>query len=169
MKPRLIGVAAVAALVALLSLVIYLQPIGRQIGPVSIKTIDGKTVELFRKGPEQVTLVSFWASTCQPCIKEMPDLIRLYRNYSQEKFTLIGISMPYDPPNLTLAAVKHFNIPWPVALDIKGEWVKTFGDINATPTTLLLDPSGRIRWEASGPIDFKQLRQKLSKLLAELT
>jgi len=167
MKPRLIGVGAIAIFAALISLIVYLHPIGRQIGPIRIKTIDDQTTELFGPTEDRIALVSFWASTCKPCIEEMPNLIRIYKDYEHEKFTMIGITMPYDPPNLTLAAVKYFSIPWPVALDIKGEWIKKFGDVSVTPTTLLIDRSGRVRWETRGPVDFSQLRRKIDKLLTD--
>ncbi len=45
----------------------------------------------------QYVLLDFWGSWCGPCLKEMPDLVRLYGNYHDKKFT--------DAINFTIVSV----------------------------------------------------------------
>ena len=56
------------------------------------KTIDEfKTIMDSSKG--KVTLVNFWATWCPPCVKEFPELVKLYKNYKDKDFNLIFVSL----------------------------------------------------------------------------
>ena len=66
-----------------------------------------------------VYLINFWATDCPGCIEEMPALISTYQKYRNDNFTIIAVSMFYDPPSRVLSYVKKNNLPFPVALDIE--------------------------------------------------
>jgi thiol-disulfide isomerase/thioredoxin len=56
------------------------------------KTIDEfKSIMDSSKG--KVTLVNFWATWCPPCVKEFPELVKLYKNYKDKDFNLIFVSL----------------------------------------------------------------------------
>ncbi len=55
----------------------------------SVSDIDS----LFSRLKGKAALVNIWATWCAPCVKEFPDLIKLYRNYSDAGFELIFISV----------------------------------------------------------------------------
>ena len=54
----------------------------------------------------KIVLVNFWATWCKPCVKEYPDLIKLYNNYKDKDFILISIST--DAPEDIESKVKPF-------------------------------------------------------------
>ncbi len=57
-----------------------------------IKTIDEfKSIIDSSKG--KVTLVNFWATWCPPCVKEFPELVKLYKDYKDKDFNLIFVSL----------------------------------------------------------------------------
>ncbi len=59
---------------------------------IEFKTIDEfKSIMDSSKG--KVTLVNFWATWCPPCVKEFPELVKLYNNYKDENFNLIFVSL----------------------------------------------------------------------------
>jgi len=95
----------------------------------------------------------------------MPDFIDLYETYQNQSFSIVGITMPFDQSDLSLAVIKHFQVPWHNVLDRKGDLVTAFGGIKAVPTTLLLDHEGNTLWKQEGPVDFKQLRQHINQNL----
>ena len=109
-------------------------------------------------------LVTFWATTCPTCVKEIPHLSKLYQELGNEIFEIIAIAMPYDPPNLVVSMAEKRNIPYPVALDIQGEAVKAFGDVMVTPTSFLIDTQGNIVEERKGELDIEALKQKVREL-----
>lgn len=110
-------------------------------------------------------LVTFWASTCIECRKEMPDLIALYEELSPSGFEIIAIAMPYDPPNRVLETSVRMQLPYAVALDIDGAAVQSFGDVAVTPSSFLIAPDGKIVMRHTGVLDIDQLRRQVIAML----
>ncbi|HIF50847.1 MAG TPA: TlpA family protein disulfide reductase [Thiotrichaceae bacterium] len=164
MKKLFFPVTAVAIL-TVVSLFLYLNHNKLDVVPeISLNIIDGRKIELHSlKG--KPLLVTFWATTCATCIKEMPHLIELYDELGQEELEIIAIAMSYDPPNRVIELSKRKNIPYPVALDINGSAAKAFGDVQVTPSSFLIDANGNIVQQRSGVIDIKALRTKVKALL----
>ena len=48
---------------------------------------------IFDKARGNVVLVNFWATWCKPCVKEFPELTKLYKNYNDKGFELVFISL----------------------------------------------------------------------------
>ena len=127
------------------------------------KTLSGDDIILSdENGP---TLVNFWSTSCAICIREMPEMVQLYDRYVSEGFQLIAVAMPYDAPNDVLELSQAKNLPFPVALDLKGEAVAAFGSVKGTPTSFLLDSNGNLIDRYIGAIDIEDLRSTLNKLL----
>jgi peroxiredoxin len=102
--------------------------------PVSFSAFQGKYV-----------LVDFWASWCGPCRAENPNVLKAYNNYKDKNFTVVGISLD-DKGDNWKKAVKDDGMPWTQLSDLKG-WkneVSTYYGIMGIPSTLLIDPQGKI-------------------------
>ncbi|HEY7841223.1 MAG TPA: TlpA disulfide reductase family protein [Gammaproteobacteria bacterium] len=122
--------------------------------PVAMSSLRGRPL-----------LVNFWATTCSVCRREMPKLAELYRELHPVGLELIGVAMPYDPPNLVAEHAKRAPIPYPVSLDIDGAIVAAFGGVAVTPTTFLMSPEGVILARYEGVLDFVELRRRILMLL----
>src|SRR3954465_543217 len=70
---------------------------------LALKDIHGRSVTLsdYRGS---VVLVNFWATWCAPCRTEIPDLIKLQRQYRNQGLRIIGITYPPEK----LSEVRHF-------------------------------------------------------------
>lgn len=112
-----------------------------------------------------VYLINFWATDCPGCIEEMPELISTYQKYRNDNFTIIAVSMFYDPPSRVLSYVKKNNLPFPVALDIEKNIINNFNNVKLTPTTIIVDHKGKIINTIIGVLDFKALHKSIDKLL----
>jgi thiol-disulfide isomerase/thioredoxin len=99
-------------------------------------------------------LVSFWATWCRPCVEEMPKLIRFYEQHSADRnrfeivavhsadgTSLEGIRAAYD--RLVQQTWGGKQLPFPLLFDATGNTQKRWG-IEAYPTTLLIDPNGKL-------------------------
>jgi hypothetical protein len=73
--------------------------------------------------------------------------------------------MPYDPPNYVLKFVQDRQLPFPVALDVKGEAVAAFGNVRLTPTSFIFGKDGALLQKKIGELDFVELKALLDKEL----
>ncbi|MBL0718861.1 TlpA family protein disulfide reductase [Piscinibacter sp. Jin2] len=161
LRPRL-----AAALLALGLAAATLPGCSPQLAPeVGYTLIDGRKEQLSAlRG--KVVLVNFWATSCASCVKEMPDLAATYGKYAARGYDTVAVAMAYDPPAYVLSFAKSRALPFKVALDHDGELAKRFGDIQLTPTSVLIDRQGRIVKTYVGPPNFDELNKLVEKLLA---
>ena len=163
LKETLVSLFALALLGTLGYL--WLAPAGLKASPdISLMTIDGEQIQLANLRGKPL-LVTFWATTCPGCIKEMPHLIELYEELAPQGLEIIGIAMDYDPPNQVLAMRNARKIPYPIALDIHAEAARAFGDVRLTPTSFLIAPNGRIVYQKLGEMNMAKLRQDILDML----
>lgn len=91
----------------------------------------------------QVVLLDFWATWCQPCIAEMPNVKQTYAKYKNRKFQIIGISLDNAIEPLD-AYIKGEGIAWRQYLDRSGA-ISTLYNVRAIPSTFLIDGAGIVR------------------------
>tara|TARA_R110002072_G_scaffold118775_5_gene251319 strand:- start:27388 stop:27915 length:528 start_codon:yes stop_codon:yes gene_type:complete len=165
MKTRIVLSVAIFIIVALSLFIFFIptQDLGKA-PDISLNIIDGRKIE-FSSLRGKPLLVTFWSTSCTSCIKEIPHLVELYKQLNKDGLEIIGIAMPYDPPNRVLELTEEREIPYPIALDIEGIALKAFGDISVTPTSFLIDPVGNIIQQKTGEMDIEKLRTKIKKLL----
>lgn len=160
-------VTTIAALtiVGLLAFV-WLSPPGTKQAPdISMTTTESREIRLAELRGRPV-LVTFWATTCASCVKEIPHLIELYRELNDQGLEIIGVAMYYDPPIQVVEMIKRREIPYPVVTDVQKKVLRAFELERAiTPTTFLIAPDGRIVLQKTGLLDMKRLRARIRKML----
>jgi len=132
----------------------------------SFTTITGKKIELAKLQGKPV-IVTFWATDCENCIKEIPHLIDLHQQFHSKGLEIIAIAMYYDPPNHVVTMAKAKQIPYDVALDLKAKHAKIFGHIELTPSTFLISSTGRIVMQKTGLFDMQTMKQKIESMLSK--
>ncbi|MFK5913966.1 MAG: TlpA disulfide reductase family protein [Woeseiaceae bacterium] len=152
---------------AILSSIAYLwltPSAGQQAPDLTLQLIDGKKLKISDlKG--QPVLITFWATSCPGCIKEMPHLIELYNELHNKGLEIIGIAMPHDRPDYVMEMVKRKKVPYPIALDLKSEAVTAFGRVSLTPTTFLIDDKGQIVKKKIGEIKLAVWKKRIVSIL----
>lgn len=131
---------------------------------VTFSTLTGEKIAL-NDLRGKVVLVNFWATTCPSCVREMPVMIDTYEQYKGKGFEIVAVAMPYDPPSFVLKFTQDKQLPFPVALDIKAEAVRAFGNVNLTPTHFLVGKDGAVLEKRTGELDFVRLKVQLDKHL----
>ena len=146
---------------------VWFSPSGLTNAPdISFPTLDGREISLAELRGRPV-IITFWATTCPGCRKEMPHLIELYNELSPKGLEIIGVAMPYDPPNQVLEVYNREKIPYPIALDIDGKATRAFGDIMLTPTSFVIDPDGKIVRHKIGEMDIPGVKRQITELLSQ--
>ncbi|MFG6448048.1 TlpA family protein disulfide reductase [Roseateles sp. BYS180W] len=115
----------------------------------------------------KVVLVNFWATSCSSCVAEMPELKATYQRFKTRGFDTVAVAMSYDPPAYVSQFAQSRQLPFGVAIDNTGEVAKSFGKVQLTPTTFVIDKKGRIVSRYVGPPDFAALHQQIERLLSE--
>lgn len=162
-EKRLAGLLALALIAAIACL--WLFTARPQTAPdIAVKTLDGEVIDLgaLRGRP---LLVSFWATTCAACVKELPELIALYHELAPKGLQVIAVAMPDDPPNRVIAMRDARRIPYPIALDLDAGVAMAFGGVSMTPTTFLIAPDGRVITHNTGRMDVEKMRRRILNLL----
>lgn len=133
---------------------------------LEFKTISGEPLSTAAlRG--KVVLVEFWATSCVTCVEEMPRTIQTYRKFRDRGFETVAVAMDYDPPDHVLNYATRNKLPFPVALDIRGEVAGKFGNVRLTPTSFLIDRKGRIVKQYLGAPDPVQFQALLERELKE--
>jgi len=115
-------------------------------------------------------LVNVWASWCEPCREEMPDLIRFYREHRAQGLRLVLISADDDDQRAEVARILG-------ALGFDGPaFIKEGNDMafidaldshwkGALPATFLFDGRGNRTRSWLGAVTYEDLRARVSGLL----
>ena len=139
----------------------------RSLPNVKIKTLKGKKISSKKITEDKFTMMSFWATWCVPCLKEMKELEIMHHKYSENNFQVIGISIDDSKTARKITTILNSKkITYPVYLDSQQ---KFFGQFNseALPFSLLVSPEGKILWEHSGyiPGDEKEIEAVIVEAL----
>lgn len=149
-------------------LVILLTPFllsgqGKRAPDFSLKTTDGKTVQLSQmKG--KVVLLNFWATWCGPCRKEIPDFLEVYKEYKSKGFEIIGVSLDDEGWTVVNPFARKFKINYPIVLG-DGKLVRAYGSFEFIPTTFLIDKQGTIVHTFTGLITKADLERRIKDIL----
>lgn len=139
------------------------RPITGKIPTVSLKNYSGETFTL--AGEDQdVTLLVFWATWCQPCLMEMPSLVKLHDKYRDRKFRVVSINVDDHEGQKVKSISRDFGINYPVLIGNE-EVMKQFGGVQALPTSFLIGRDGRIREKLQGLYPEEHLEQLVLKAL----
>ena len=165
MKRKDIVGVALAMFVLAIGGVIWLAPWQGQAAPEAhFTTLEGEQFKLSELRGQPV-LVTFWATSCPSCITEIPHLKDLYRELAPKGLKIFGVAMSYDPPQQVAAMAAERDMFYPVVLDSDEAIARAFGDIRLTPTSVLIDPEGRIVWRRLGELNMPQVRQQIVDML----
>jgi cytochrome c biogenesis protein CcmG, thiol:disulfide interchange protein DsbE len=110
---------------------------------VGAKGLDGREVRLPARGA-RATVVDFWATWCEPCREQLPELDRLAAAWRAEGVEVYAISFDEDR-----AAVEEFvaraSVDFPVLWDKGGATLAERLQLTRLPTTVVLDAAGVVR------------------------
>ncbi len=129
----------------------------------AFKNLKGQSFNLADLKDKPV-LVTFWAPDCTGCIEEIPALIDLHREFSDQGLTIVAVAMNYSPPNQVLALAETKQLPYQVVLDPDASIAKNFGNIQLTPTSFLIDRKGAMVMQKVGKFDLAAIKELIKSL-----
>ncbi|MDM5212784.1 TlpA disulfide reductase family protein [Peribacillus sp. NJ4] len=136
--------------------------IGAKAPNFSLKTLDGKQVELSDYKGKKVML-NFWATWCPPCKKEMPDM----EKYSQQAGDdVVVLAVNIDPENDVQSFVDNNGITFTIPLDSQSAKnpVNERYKILSIPTTYFIDKKGIIRNKVISAMQLKDMERNINSM-----
>ena len=105
-----------------------------------LKTMDGDKVQLseFRGHP---VLLSFWASWCGPCRRELPEVARLYEDYKDKGLVVLGVND--EGKGDARKFIEKNDLPFPTVDDGNGKAHRLYR-VRSIPSVFLIDAQGKI-------------------------
>jgi thiol-disulfide isomerase/thioredoxin len=128
--------------------------------PIAVTTLDGQPWTL-ASHRNQVVLVNYWATWCDPCLDEFPTLKAIQKANPQLAILAISLDTGSNASTEVHNFTTRYQTPWPTALDLQPD------SIVALPTTLLIDRQGRLARTIVGGANPRRLARDIATLLAE--
>lgn len=114
----------------------------------------------------RVVILNFWATWCEPCKKEMPDLAAIQNDYAALGVQVIGAAGDEAAESAkVLKFIREFKVNFPVWVGATTDDMHRFGVGTVLPATVIIDRDGKIAWREIGIIKPDVLRKELDKLL----
>lgn len=138
------------------------------IGPLmkaSIPDLEGRRRSL-GEWEGQVLVVNFWATWCPPCLKEIPDFIRIQEKLGPRGVQFIGIAADQAEKVRDFAA--KYKINYPVLLgdmDVIEIASRAGNQAGGLPFTVIIDRQGKWVHSESGALDEQKLSEMIRPLL----
>ena len=135
---------------------------------LQLPDLQGQSVNLVAlRG--QVVLVNFWASWCEPCRDELPELDELRYRHADQGLVVLAVNLGEAPARVR-AFLQGYVAPdaeVKFLLDRNSQAMRTW-QVRALPASFLIDRQGRVRAQALGRIDIEapQTGQLLEALLS---
>lgn len=108
----------------------------------TLKALDGANLRLAEQKGD-IMLINFWASWCGPCIQEMPALDKLAQKYQALGVQVWGVNVENDS-TAAKAYLSKVKVEFPILFDLDNSVSKAY-QVDAMPTTVILDKDGKVR------------------------
>jgi len=129
----------------------------------ALQDFDGRTYSVGGER-DKALLINFWASWCNPCEREAPDLVRLYEKY-KDRLDIYAVNVTTeDTVEDARAFAERFGFPFPVLLDLDDRVTNTYL-VMGYPTSFIVDKHGVVREVVLGIREPKELEKLVRRAL----
>ena len=125
---------------------------------------DALTLESMRG---KVVLVDFWATWCKPCIKTMPELEALYKDYQKRGLEVVGVAVEQgkDREKKVKKFLEKKPVAYPIVIDSEEASSWEAFHVVALPTLYLIGRDGQIMERWTGVVDMKKVRESVDRVV----
>ena len=132
---------------------------------LALRDLRGRTIRLSDyRG--KVVLLNFWATWCPPCRAEVPDLVKIQREYKSRGLQVIGVTYPPETRAAVRRFVRKLRVNYPVALGTK-EAKRLFDEGETLPLTIIIGRDGSVIDRVEGIMLPEEFEQKVKPLLGQ--
>jgi peroxiredoxin len=129
----------------------------------TLRALDGTEVSLASYRDKAVAVVNFWATWCPPCREEIPDLVGFHDDFKDKGVVVLAVNLR-EPEDHVRDFAKDAQMDFPIVCDFSGDVANAY-EVEAIPTTVIVDRSGTIRSRIVGMTSRAELEEIVKPLL----
>lgn len=114
-----------------------------------------------------IVILSFWATYCKPCKKEIPELMKFAGKHEDDSIKIFCISIDKEGSSLVAPFVKESGYTLPVLLDQYRKTAERYG-VQKLPALFVVDGKGAIRYSSVGYDGKEPLDKKLETIVSDI-
>ena len=136
-------------------------------------TIDGQEFSSKQFGESKVTMINVWATYCNPCLMEMPDLGDIAESYDKADFQLVGVvsdvmeNSPQSDIDNAKDLIEQTEANYPHLLLNQSLFENLVGGVSSVPTTFFVNSKGEMLGYVVGANDKDTWEQIIDELLTK--
>ncbi|MCS1350599.1 thiol-disulfide oxidoreductase ResA [Mechercharimyces sp. CAU 1602] len=138
--------------------------VGEQAPEIQLESLTGEQVKLSDLRGKYV-LLNFWATWCDPCEAEMPDLERVSQQYKDEDVVVVGVNIAESKVTVASFARQH-ELTFPLWLDSKRIAMDDY-HVGNLPASFFISPEGEIQRKYEGAMTEAQMQMWIHDMMAE--
>lgn len=108
----------------------------------SLTTLTGDTLDQTVFTDNKLIMVNYWATWCGPCVGEIPDLIKISKEYADKGFAIVGVLTGDDDLDGAKKFIADEGMTYPVVTP-EAFFLDHADGIYAIPTTMFFDSTGK--------------------------
>jgi thiol-disulfide isomerase/thioredoxin len=126
--------------------------------PVTGKIVDSQEFE------GKALFVTFFATWCPPCMQEIPTLKKVQKEFGTQGFSVLGLSVDQEGPQVVSKLIKKRSINYPVLM-ADSKTTRRFGGVYGIPVSFLVNKKGNVVKKYTGYVAHSILIRDLKKVL----
>ncbi len=134
-----------------------------------LKNLDNRTVSFNQIKGENLTVIDFWATWCKPCVKSIPEFVKMDEEFDDDDVKFIGISID-GPRNEAKVKpfIKSLGVKYPVLRDSDSSVMARLR-VTAVPTLLIVNSDNEVLYFHEGYKSGEEveIKEKIKELLEE--
>lgn len=169
MKKRSLTLIVLIFAALMIGIVIY-QGIGEDGPIVAGDTMPDLELEMYGEGPQtihqyagEIVVLNIWASWCEPCIREMPELMEFAHLDNKVNVVTVNMQTREFKASDAIDFINEQDLDLPVLLDKDGEFLEKVQP-QKFPMTYIVDENMIVQEVVTGEVHAKMLQEKVDKL-----
>ena len=125
--------------------------VGQKAPDFTLKTLDGTEVTLSDYFGKKVVMLEFWATWCNICVAEIPNIVKNYEKFKDQGFEILAVTLQAGDDAEIGKVIEEMGITYPVLIDDRLKVAtKIYGLAGPIPLKVIIGADGIVKYSHVG-------------------
>ena len=125
--------------------------VGQKAPDFTLKTLDGEEITLSDYFGKKVVMLEFWATWCNICVAEIPNIVKNYEKFKDQGFEILAVTLQSGDDAEIGKVVEEMGIKYPVLIDDRLKVAtKIYGLAGPIPLKVIIGADGIVKYSHVG-------------------